>query len=168
MILNEVYNSRNEDLDYLAEYLIQKPKLTLTEAKELIQLIEDEKQTTWAKIKDASDKALKKLGEWKKSATDIARRNLSGKALKARLDKIADIYRVKKGYIEMDMKKGGSVAIGRAKRAKAAVRAAFYTANTMPKKGKIGVAAGAGAGLAAGLVAYKGKQKRKEALAKKK
>jgi len=170
MILMEVaYNSRNEDFDYLAEYLIEKPGLTLTEAKELIFLIEEDKESVLKKIKAGASKKLASLKAWYQKQAASLKAKFTGTKLAQKLAELKKAYQNKLRIVKNEAESAGKKISGRAFRMKTAVKAAY---RTLPKKGKVGLAIGAGAagaaGVGAGLAAYRAKKKRQEAVAAKK
>jgi hypothetical protein len=160
MILMEVaYDSRNRDLDYLAEYLITKREITLTEAKELIVLIEKDEESTIKKIKDAANKKITSLKAWYKTKVAAAKAKYTGSRLKMMLDTIKKQYMKNLEKIKTEMATANKNVWSRTGKMKSSVKAAY---RTIPKKGKIGIAAAglAGLGSVGGYAAYKKSKKK--------
>jgi hypothetical protein len=171
MILMEIaYDERNKDLDYLAEFLIERSDpLTLTEAQNLIYLIEEEKQSLWQKVKEGSTKKLDWLkSKFKKDAAAARKKYKDPSVLKQYLKTLKKNYLRNVDKVKAEMQKAGKDIFGKAGRMKASVRAAFRSAPKVANKGKVGLGIAAGAAAAAGgLAAYRASKKRKAALAKK-
>lgn len=164
MILLEItYDQRNKDLDYLAEYIIESKGVTIKEAKELIRLIEDEKQTLVAKIKASAMKQIEKLKAWKDTAIAAARKKYKdSKVLKAAIDNIKKKYNKQLDLVKAQMQKAGKNIFSRSGRLKATVKAAV---KTFPKTGKVAGGVAAAGAITGGIAAYSANKKRKAALA---
>jgi len=155
--------SKHSELDYLAEYLIESKGITLQEAKDLITLIEDEKQSLIKKAKDSAKKKIEKLNAWLKDQIKKANAKYTGSKLKKKLGRIRTDYRINLDKIKIDASRAGKNIKSRTGRMKSAVKAAY---KTMPKTTKYGGAAVGTAAALGGLAAYSAKKKRKEALKK--
>ena len=155
MILMEIaYDSRNQDLDYLAEYLITKREITLTEAKELIVLIEDDEASAIQKVKQGAMAKIAKLKEWYNTKVAAAKAKYAGSQLKMMLASIKGQYLRNLEKIKSEMAAANKNIWSRSGKMKSSVKAAY---RTIPKSGKIGIAA---AGLASigGYAAYKARK----------
>jgi hypothetical protein len=155
--------SKHSELDYLAEYLIENKGITLHEAKYLITLIEDEKQSLFKKIKDSTTKKISSLKDWKNKQKEKARAKYKGSVLKAELKAINAKYAKNLDKIKAEAQKKGKNIFSRTGRMKSVVKASF---RTFPKTSKIGGTAAGTAAALGGLAAYSAKKKRKEALKK--
>ena len=162
MIIMEI-ESKHSELDYLAEYLIESKGITLHEAKYLITLIEDEKQSLFKKIKDSTTKKIEKLNKWRKDQIEKANAKYTGSKLKKKLSGIRTDYRINLDKIKIDASRAGKNINSKTGKMKNVVKAAY---KTMPKTTKYGGAAVGTAAALGGLAAYSAKKKRKEALKK--
>lgn len=158
-------NSKFEELDYLPEYLIQKESITLTEAKNFISLIKEEKESALKKIKAAAIKKIESLKKWYKDRlAAIIKKYREPSTLKMWKDSLKKQYKAKLEKIMSDEATAGKNVWSRAGRLKSSVKAAYQT---VPKSGKIGIAtAGLAAAGAGGYSGYKAYKNRKAALAK--
>lgn len=161
LLLEITYSERNKDLDYLAEYLIENKGVTLKEAKELIRLVEEEKQGILKKVLENGKKKLAALNTWRADSIKKAKLKYTGSALDTKLKDIEVSFRSKRWNIKHNMEVAGKNAGSRANRAKATIGAAY---KTMPKKGKIGIAAAGGLAVGGGIAAFSARKKRKAAL----
>lgn len=162
MIIIEIESKHNE-LEYLAEYLIESKGITIQEAKDLITLIEDEKQSLINKVKESAKKKISSLKDWKSKQIAKAKAKYKGSALKAELRAINAKYTRNLDKIKAEAQKKGKNIFSRTGRMKSAVKA---TIRTFPKTTKYGGAAVGTAAALGGLAAYSAKKKRKEALKK--
>lgn len=152
MILMEIaYDSRNQDLDYLAEYLITKREITLTEAKELIYLIEEDEATVLQKIKSGAMAKIAKLKEWYNGKVAAAKAKYAGSQLKMILASIREQYLRNLEKIKTEMAVANKNVWSKTGKMKSSVKAAY---RTVPKGGKIGIAA-AGLASVGGYALYK-------------
>ena len=166
MNLTEVaYNARDEKLDYLAEYLIQSPtKLTLTEAKELIYLIEKSEKKAKGKLVAASKEKLAKKYEALKTSLGKLKGKLSPKQYLAKSRALKADYALYRHNLINANARNNSFIGKTAGKLKDSVAAAYKIA----PKSTVGLGIAGGLGAAGGLAAYVANKKRKEALAAKK
>lgn len=152
---------RNKDLDYLGEYLIEKQFLTLSEAKNLLEVAKADK----SKIKAAIEKKFDAI--WKKIEVDAAktkkaiekRYKSDPKKLKAALKKLD----AKIKYKGQNWTKAKKFALKNADTRFGKMKSQIVTAYRMlPKSGKVGLGIAAGTAAAgAGYAGYRAATKKK-------
>jgi len=163
MILMEVAY-KNEELEYLEEYLIRKPTLTITEARKLIFIIEEDKEAVIKQLKGKAKKNLDSLKAWFEGRVKYLKEKYEGATLVKYLKKLKETYKNKRLAIINSLELKTGMAIKRFDKMKTSVKVAW---KTVPKKGKIGAAVAGGLAAGTGLAAYAANKKRKESLAAK-
>lgn len=153
MILTEL--SKSKEFEYIEEYLKIQPKISLTEANQLMILIEEEQESIIDKIKKTANEKISALNEWYKRQIAAARTKWQGSKLNQEIKKIQNIYKAEKFKIRNEYLTANKKAFSNYNTLKTKVKAGW---RATPKYGKIGLGLTA-AGLAGGGIYAASKNK---------